>query len=1403
LILSSIFLSSQLHGQEFNISFRTITTNDGLADNNIHSIIQDSKGFMWFGSEEGLHRYDGYNIKVYRQNTDGTGLSNNFIRALYEDRFGRLWIGTNRGGISVLDLKSGKFSYVRHNPQDPEHTILSDEVYCFSGSRNGGIWVGTTGGLTYLDINGNKSSSGLINSAKHFIHNPNDPNSLAYPLVYSVLEDSEGVLWAGTSDGGLGKLLPGKESFINYKPDPKNPGAISGLGIMTIYEDSRHNIWIGTWAKGLNKYNKKTDSFTKFHHSDKDTTSLSHENVYSICEDQYNNLWIATYDGGINKLVAGKNGQLKFERYATHTNELMSFYKNRVKVIYADRSCSLWAGTLGNGITQISQVPVNFRQITRNKENVKGLRTNTFNCICPDTNNSAIASTSKGLYKLTWKPLTDPERFYFTPFIKDSVRYPSLYKANVLTALKDSKGNYWAGTAQNGVFKISFSRDDSVKPEIIHYTPAPNDTSKLLGKEVVRILEHKDVIFAITKNGINYYSNRQKRFIWNKNNKYIFPITGYPLYGYIDENDMMYVGTFYDGLFIYKLTFKDGEVTAKNIKGLSTTTDPMNLSSNQIMYIAKGPENKLWVSTAKGLHLLDFDKKNNISFKEKDGLPSASVTQIFKDNKGYYWFGTIQGLGRMDMTTKNITPFYMSGGFLPNYFSPSPVKLINGKLALLPSKKGIWYFYPDSIRTNPFLAKPVITDFQISGQSVTPGTKINGRVIINSSIYNTKKIVLKHNENVLKFEFSGLTFYKQNLNKYAYKLEGLEKDWNYTNAKHRTVTYSNLAPQKYIFKVRAANSDGIWNPEETSLEIIIKPPFYKTWWAYTLYILLFFTGLFTIPRFVIKRIRLQEALKQERIAREKETALNQMKLKFFTNISHEFRTPLSLISGPLNELLEEKNLGHPVVKEHLKMIKRNSDRLLRLINQLMDFRKVMQGNMKLSVKKGYLSEFAKQVADTFMAAAAQKHINFQTDIEERNIPCWFDHEKVETILINLLSNAFKYTPENGRILLELSYKDKYALITVSDSGPGIRDEDKEKIFDRFYQSQYNQDHGETGTGIGLALVKDFIEMHKGSITLYDAEENKGAKFQVKIGIGKELFNDDEIVNDIDDKKTSKPAKQQNPSQHPDSFKDDDKDKPLILIVEDNPDVRQYLKNILSDEYRTETAPDGVKGMELASATLPALIISDVMMPQMDGFTFCKKIKDNFITSHIPVILLTALEGTESKIEGIDQGADAYITKPFDKKVLISQINNLIQSRKKLKERFTEQWDFVEDIATSSSDKLFIKRAAELVEEKMQDPQFNVSEMVKEMKVSRTLLHMKLRELTGQSTSEFIRTIRLKQAAKLLKKGEMNISEVTYAVGFNDPKYFSKSFKSLFGLTPSQFQKGDASSGIKILTDDDG
>jgi len=1379
--------------QNYEVSFENISTHNGLVDNNIHCILQDSKGFMWFGSEEGLHRYDGYSMRVFRHDPGNqSGLSNNQIKALYEDHYNRLWIGTDGGGITIFDLQTETFSYLRYEADSPESSLISDDVFCFAGSADGNLWVGTKQGLDFVEIAPrSKENSLLIKSIHHYRHHPDNDNSLAYPHVYSVLEDKQGTLWAGTTEGGLSRLDKGAESFINYRPN-NQPGSISGTAIMTIYEDSHGHIWFGTWAKGLNLYDRDKNVFKTIRHNPRDTTSLSHDNIYSLCEDNLGHLWVGTYDGGLNQLIHTPGKKLKFKRYQARENELKSFFKNKVKVIYPDRSGILWAGTMGNGVNKILSIPINFRHITNKAVGETVATINKINSFASvNQRDTFLLGTQEGLFRMTKNSMGTG--YEFEALLKDSTQTPNLFKKSISAVFRDKQRNLWVGTQNQGIMRFSFEKD--ALTSFLQYSPYKAAPFNLSGRNVIRVFNWHERLWVVTERSINVFDSKEQRFVWSHpDGTPLFDIDGSISSVWIDPQQRIWVGTKFNGLYGFEIENNQLD-QIKQISHINEDTRPLRLSAHQVYSIGDAYDDKLWVGTAKGLHLIDPIKGSNVVFKEKDGLPSSAVTQIYKDKHGYFWFGTLQGLARYDVTNNLFSSFFMPGGFMSNYFVPGLVTEIDQQQVYLPTNNGIWEFNPDSIKRSPFHAEPVITDFRIAGQRVTPNQPVNNRVLLEQVLSSTEHLTLRHDENVLQLEFSALTYFKQDQNKFKYKLDGLEEKWNYTDAQHRSVTYSNLSPGNYTFRLQAANNDGIWNPDEATFSFTINPPYYRTWWAYLAYSLLGIGLFILIQRFTVQRVRFREKLKREQLAREKETALNQMKLRFFTNVSHEFRTPLTLIAGPLEEILSEPEAIPATVRKQLDMMKGNTDRLLRLINQLMDFRKVMQGNMKLTIRQREMTAFIHRIADSFKGIAAQKHIHYHVEICNQSLLVWFDTEKVETIVFNLLSNAFKFTPEGGEIKLSLEpFNAREVKIRVTDSGPGIPAEDKPKIFDRFYQVEQHQQHAGAGTGVGLSLVRDFTESHKGNIHILD-NTPKGTCFEVVLSVAKESFKKKEILEDEvsielipqSTELASEPAGEN--KTNPELI-----DKPKILIVEDQPDVRTYVRGLLEKEYRVEEAGNGLEGLEKATSTLPELIISDVMMPEMDGFMFCEKLRKNVITSHIPIVMLTALDGVESRLESLETGADAYVVKPFNKQILLTQVKNLLNSRRHLKERFKEQWDFVEEIATTSADKQFVNRAVKLVEENMGDPRFNVSEMVKKMNVSRTLLHMKLRELTGQSTSEFIRTIRLKQAAKLLKQGELNVSEVTYHVGFNDPKYFSKSFKGLFGVTPTAFQKGDASGG---------
>ncbi|WP_430811308.1 MULTISPECIES: hybrid sensor histidine kinase/response regulator transcription factor [unclassified Carboxylicivirga] len=1380
LFIMSVFTVSGLNNEYYTTN---LTTVDGLADNNIHCILQDSYGFMWFGSEEGLHRYDGYSFEVFRHDAnDENSISANIVRALYEDGYGRLWIGTDGGGISIFDLTTEQFIALGQNAQA---MLTSNDVFCFAPSRDDHLWVGTEDGLNRIKISDDNAKP--ISEVTHYRHRQDDPKSLIYPHVYSVLEDSKGTLWAGTTEGGLSRLDAGANGFINYYADDKE-GSISSRGIMAIYEDKAGELWLGTWAHGLNLYDRKTDSFTTFLHDPQDSTSLSHDNVYALCEDEEGFLWVGTYDGGLNRLVRGETVEAyHFKRFKEEEEALKSLFKNKVKVIYPDNQGNLWAGTLGGGVIQILKKRENFVHYKNEVEYQAAAKAKRVNQIVLSDTEAMLWATSTGLYEAK-KQIGG---FQYKAILSDSTRTPNLYKKNITAIYKNANGHLWVGTETDGLMHIVLDGDKLVSFK--QYTETKPTPHKINGNTIQSIFEWNAYLWVITNNGVNIYDNKQQRFVYEKaDGSRLFPCSEVFISHYIDEKNRLWLGTEFEGVFCFSI---DGPLAGGSlVHRFNTDTKPIALADRQVLVIADAGGGDVWIGTAKGLHRLNPDTGTNIVYKEKDGLPSSAVSQIHQDGSSVMWMGTLQGLARFDTVLGVITPYFMPGGFQRNYFTPGKTVTLSDGMVAMPTRDGIWTFYPDNIQRNPHQATPVIRHISLSGKLVKPNDKVNNRIILSKALPLTDEIKLRYDENVIRLEFAALSYYEQRKNSFMYRLDGLDEEWNLSNAGRRSVTYSNLSPGNYTFRLRAANNDGEWDTEEAVLNIVIRPPWYRTWYAYLGYFLLVVLGLFSTQRLIVVRVKERERLKREKMAREKEASLHQMKIRFFTNISHEFRTPLTLIAGPLQEMLDHDSTLSKATRSQLSLMKNNTDRLLRLINQLMDFRKVTQGNMHLSIKQRNINGFVRRIAESFQGIADQKQIHFECKIDSRPLMVWFDSEKLETIIFNLLSNAFKYTPTNGKVsmVLELQ-KDKVLQLRVSDTGAGVPDSDKQKVFERFYQLEHNQSLGGAGTGVGLSLVKELVEMHKGSIRIED-NQPCGSVLVVVLCVERSRFNDDEIIDEEQQVEPSEVSSEDVETEVSKPIVTESGDKPKVLVVEDQHDLRAHLCKILQQHYRVDEAGNGVEGLEKASSSLPDIIITDVMMPEMDGFTFCDKLRKNVITSHIPIIMLTALDNMDSKREGLETGADAYVVKPFDKQLLVTQIQNLLANRQLLKSRFKEQWDFVEEIATTSTDQQFVNRAIQTVEENMSDAGFNVSELVKKMNVSRTLLHMKLRELTGQSTSEFIRTIRLKQAAKLLKQGELNVSEVTYQVGFNDPKYFSKSFKGLFGVTPTVFQKGDASGG---------
>jgi signal transduction histidine kinase/DNA-binding response OmpR family regulator len=850
----------------------------------------------------------------------------------------------------------------------------------------------------------------------------------------------------------------------------------------------------------------------------------------------------------------------------------------------------------------------------------------------------------------------------------------------------------------------------------------------------------------------------------------------------------------------------------------------------------------LWVGTGGGLNKYDYKTDSFQYYNQNDGLPSNKISGILEDEHGNLWLSTDRGLSKFNPVSEVFRNYDTHDGLYHLQFNfSSCLKTADGQL-LFGGTNGITAFYPDSIRDNPHIPPIIITDFRLFNESVPIARndldqKTEG-YHLPQHISTLDEITLSYRENIFSFEFSALDYHSPQKNQYAYFMEGVDPDWVHTDASRRFASYTNLDPGEYIFRVKGSNSDGIWNESGTSIKVLITPPWWLSSWAYAAYFLLIIAMVVTIWRFQLRRIHLRNELKMKSFEAQQLQEVDQMKSWFFANISHEFRTPLTLIQGPVKQIINGEFVGN--LKDQCKMILRNSDRLLHLINQILDLSKLESGRMKIKANRIDIISYLKGLVQSFASMAEYNNVSFTLNSNVESQVGYVDRDKLEKIITNLLSNAFKFTPEGGEVSVDMSLRgdsrskarettkqspsvvgkeiatsaerrtrnDQRIELSISNTGPGIPRDQLEKIFDRFYQADNSYKKDSEGTGIGLTLTKELVQACGGEIRV-ESEPDKLTTFTVLLPISKEHFKVEEIIEEQDSEKElvlEKDTGYQIPDtgdqeksgiRHPvsgiqDRDASDEKrvasnKSPLLLIVEDNPDVTSYISSFLEKDYRIITAENGEEGWKKALKKFPDLIISDVMMPVMDGFELCKKLKSDQRTSHIPIILLTARADMESKLEGLEFGSDDYVTKPFDAKELQIRCRNLLEQRRRLREKFSKELAVEpHEITVSSLDEKFITRALQIIEEKISDPEFGVEKFSREIGMSRANLYRKLQAITGHTAKDYIRIIRLKRAALLLQKRTGNITEIAFAVGFNSPSYFSECFRKYFGQLPSTY-----------------
>jgi len=1323
-----------LHGQ--TLAFNHLTVEHGLVNYSVLSITQDANGFMWIGTRMGLNRYDGARFRLYKNDSkDSNSISNNNITTLFTDSKHTLWIGT-AGGLDKYDPYKDAFERVWLNGE------RAGNIYAIYEDKKTNLWIGSTNGLHLLIDRQKKKFQSFYASA----------NGIAGNIVRAICEDHNGDLWIGTNNG-LTKMQRknGSYHFETFRHEDGKPGSISADYITTISEDEQHNLWIGTQNAGINLYRPATNSFTIYSHSNNNPSGIINNNIRQILLAK-GKLWIGTQEG-LSILDPSTKTITSFQH---NPSDKKSLSQNSIYSLFEDANGSTWIGTYFGGVNITYSSTTSFQSF-QNNESHSSLSNNVVSSIVEDPQHNLWIGTEGGGLNF-WNRTTG----MFTAYRNKLNDATSLSSNLVKVVYVDKEGNPWAGTHGGGLCVL-----DRKQNKFKHYLYQENDAATL-ASEVTSLMEDESSRFWVVRN-----SNLR---LFKKNGTELQPL----------ELNSVFPSMPHDISAV--VLFKDASQNlwigaAPGLYKLSGNTIKIIDTSYNVNCICEDANGTVWLGLSHG-GLARYNKQTGkiIRYTANRDFINTNVVGLLSDDKENIWLSTDNGLIKFTPSQNRFQTYTVSDGLAGNEFNyNSYLKDSKGKL-FFGGFNGITSFFPDNIETNKYIAPIVFTGLKLFNNNVSINDE---NKLLKENISFTKELVFEHDQNVFTIEFALLNFIKSNKNKYVYKLEGFDKDWNEVMAP--SATYTNLPPGSYTFWVKGANNDGVWS-KPVSIKIKMLPPLWLTWWAYCIYVIIAAAILFLVIRFFF----LRELLK-------KEDELHQVKLNFFTNISHEIRTHLTLIMTPVEQMMEQKE-KNSFDHQQLAQVKGNANRLLKLVNELMDFRKAETQNLQLHVARYNLIPFLQDIYTSFRELSLAKNIKISFIHDTENAPLYFDKEQLEKVFFNLLTNAFKFTPEGGRIILQVEQKEKQMVITVRDNGRGIAPQYLDKLFNNFFQVA---DHGfqNTGYGIGLALSKHIVELHKGSIDVESEPASKNQDgctvFTVRLLQGNKHFEGTQILQPAETISQLISTAFDRSETIVIPVKETRTDKTFtILLAEDNAELRALVHQNFIHHYHLIACENGLKAWEAATEQIPDLIISDVMMPEMDGFALCEKLKTDERTSHIPVILLTAKSSQSEQISGLETGADVYLTKPFSIKVLELNVRNLLASREKLRQRFnqriTEQQtdiptlETVEGSVVNTVDKEFLNKVIELIEEHMDNPDFGVEMLSKKVAMSAPVLYKKIKAVTNLSVNEFVKSLRLKKAAWLLQQKKQTVYEVAYSVGYSDRKYFSKEFKKHFGKTPSEY-----------------
>lgn len=1478
-----------LYSQHDNTRFQNFNLEDGLSHSLVADMVEDDLGFLWFGTQDGLNRFDGYSFKIYYPGKGNTSPSNRWIRSLFKDSRNQIWIIYSSEGIERFDPEKELFYNYTPDSLNPR-SISSNEspsggypVYCFEDSDKR-VWIGTAGGLNRYNSE--------TDDFDVFIHDPDDPFSLSGDEVTYIAEDFNRNIWIGTKNG-LNYFSLDENKMFRFSGNPETGQVLAHNYITHIYPSDENTIFIGTFEKGVAwvQHPLENEKLRIHHYLSTPINKNREATVFNILKTSKDAFLIVT-ESGLYRLFPHQTG---------FREELIEITKGtRISTIYEDSRANIWAasqgGTAGRGLLKFNGDLSAFDFYTKNKLDKYSLTQNKINF---------IKETSQGMLVIG----SERDGFFvhnlhakkFMHIDEDQEKFLSLTNSEVYAILVDENKNLWAGT-KGGLNKVNLVTGERSVYERkegfvtgVDYIYSPHISGNLVGviestkdnqlwlgyfdfkvslfdpdEGIFLNFEHnkdnpasflnwsmrsicvtkaEEVYFGGSQHGLCKLNDDGKSFSYfpvnsgkndGTNDEWIHTIVE-------DRQGNLWMGTMTGGLNKYNTA------TGRFSYFTHSENNPEHsIPSNQVRCILQ-PEiyhkDHLWVGTNSGFSKFYEKDSSFFTFTMDEGLPSNVIHGILEDNIGMLWISTNKGLVLFDPVTENFKVFTEADGLQGNEFVEGSYFKSKDGILYFGGTNGITYFDPGQIEEDPFESNVVITDIKLYNKSVGPNDTVNNHRLLSSSISYTDEIILKPGDKVVSFEFANLAYISPEKVRYRYMLEPFESNWNEVGSDQRFANYTNIPSGEYILKINSTNNDNKWNEQAVELRVNVLPHFWETNWfkfVVTTSIIFIFFLLLSLRTQSLKRqkkrlaaevnARTKELLeanelleknqveiskqsqkisiqrdnlreqnlvleKKEKEVREMAEKLHesdQMKLKFFTNISHEFRTPLTLMLGPTEKLLKQSDYKNAVeIKQYLYLIFKNEKRLLKLINQLLEIRKVETGNLKLRVSKEDLISFIDSLYQIFRPLAEKKNIDFRFEkkYESNSLLIYFDQDKIEKILYNLLSNAFKHTSEGGKISLRIQKAEsefaEMVSISVEDSGRGISEDHLPHIFDRFFQLAGKAASGDFSSGIGLSLSRDLAEAHHGKIEVKSVE-NEGTVFTLSIPVNKEVYKAEEIIQEesqdymfeqtkaiLEDSGDCTELKFEPHIDKADSLK--------ILVVEDNQDMQKFLFRELSMKYNVLTADDGAQGILLAREYLPDLIISDIMMPEKDGFELCREIKSAELTSHIPVFLLTAKTESENQVKGYEFGADDYILKPFSSEILQHKINNLLKSRALMADRFKSDSDYIpKNIKISQIDQGFLEKFVKIVEDNLDDPELSGDRIAAELFMSKGNLYKKLKALNGMSVNIYVRTIRLKIAAKLLKSGTYNISDVAYAVGFNNPKYFSTCFSEQFSVSPKEY-----------------